>query len=134
MFAAAYGDPKVIRFLIGQGADIKARAFYRDMNALHIASLLNPNPDVMDVLVQAGLPIESETEGDITPLIISISENFNLEVARRLAELGANTKAVDDEYKAAFQIAEERLLYKFGRPQYGKISREFYEQLLKKLQ
>lgn len=133
MFAAAYGDPKVIRFLIGQGADIKARAFIKDMNALHIASLWNPNPDVIDVLVQAGISIESETEGDYTSLVIAISENFNLEVARRLAKLGANTKAVDDEYKAVLQIAEERIDFKFGRARYGFISQEFNEQLLNKL-
>ncbi|MBL4745897.1 MAG: ankyrin repeat domain-containing protein [Flavobacteriaceae bacterium] len=134
MFAAAYGDPKVIRFLIGQGSDIKARAYIKDMNALHIASLWNPNPDVIDVLVQAGISIESETEGDYTSLVIAISENFNLEVARRLAELGANTKAVDDEYKAVLQIAEERIDFKFGRTRYGFISQEFNEQLLNKLQ
>ncbi|MBL4746187.1 MAG: hypothetical protein JKY08_07440 [Flavobacteriaceae bacterium] len=86
------------------------------------------------MLVQAGISIESETEGDYTPLIIAISENYNLKVARRLAELGANTKAMDKDYKAAYQIAEERLEFKLKQPEYGRISKGFNEQLLNKLQ
>ncbi len=33
-----------------------------NINALHVASLFNPKPDVIDVLLKAGISIDSKTE------------------------------------------------------------------------
>ena len=62
MFAAAYNSPEVVRFLLGQGADMGVTAHVLNINALHAASLFNPNPDTAEVLVKAGMPLEAQTE------------------------------------------------------------------------
>jgi hypothetical protein len=131
MFASAYNKPEVVRYLLGQGADIKARAHVLDMNALHVSSLLNPLPDTSEVLVRAGIPLEQETENDYTPLLIAITENPNLEVAEKLAELGANTKAYDENGIAVYNLAKKRINGE-GR-QYISISDTVNERILKKM-
>lgn len=97
MFASAYNTPEVIEFLIGQGADISAQAYVMDLNALHVAALFNPNPESAETLIQAGLPLEGKTSNDYTPLLLAASDNKNLEVVLRLAQLGADTGVYDQK-------------------------------------
>ncbi len=42
--------------------------------------LFNPKPDVIDVLLAAGMKIEAKTENDHTPLLLVASDNQNLEI------------------------------------------------------
>lgn len=109
MFAAAYSTPDAVQFLIDQGADLTAKAYIQDMNTLHIAALYNPNPDVIDVLVAAGLPLEQKVEADYTALLIAASSNQNFEVAERLAHLGADTSVYDPDGKTVAGVLEERV-------------------------
>lgn len=109
MFAAAYNSPEVVRFLLGQGADTSKTAHVQNLNALHAASLFNPNPDTVEVLVKAGMPLEAQTENEYTPLLLAITENRNLEVAERLADLGADTKAYDEDGKNVHTLAQMRM-------------------------
>jgi hypothetical protein len=89
MFAAAYNTPDMVQYILDQGADPLVISLTGDANALHIAASMNPNPDIIDVLIAAGVDIESlMIQGD-TPLLVASEENTNLEVAGRLGELGA---------------------------------------------
>jgi hypothetical protein len=90
MFAAAYNTPEMVQYLLDQGADPMAASFLGDANALHLAAVLNPMPGVIDVLIEAGLDIESRITGGNTPLLMASEENTNLEVVERLVELGAD--------------------------------------------
>jgi ankyrin repeat protein len=98
------------------------------MNSLHIASLLNQNPDVIDVLVKAGIPLEKKTENDYTALLIALGKNKNLEVAERLANLGANTQLYDENGHTAITIAENRVSRRGDK--YVFISKEVNERIL----
>jgi actin-related protein len=97
MFAAAYNSADIVTFLIENGADISAQAYILDLNALHIASLFNPHPDVVQALIEGGFDIESETSTGDSPLIVAALDTPNLEVVQRLVELGANTSAYSSE-------------------------------------
>ena len=109
MFASAYNTPELVQFLISKGANIKAKAYIQDLNALHIASLFNPKPDVINTLLDAGMDIEAKTENDYTPLLLAATDNRNLEVVGRLAELGAEKSALDDKGRTALKIVEARV-------------------------
>lgn len=131
MFAAAYNSPEVVRFLLGQGADASMTAHVLNINALHAASLFNPNPDTADVLVKAGMPLEAQTENEYTPLLLAITENPNLEVAERLADLGADTKAYDERGRNAHTLAEIRM--RGSGSAYVKISDVVNDRILRKM-
>ena len=110
MFAAAYNSADVVRFLIENGADISAVVSMFDLNALHIASLLNPHPDVVEALVRGGFDIESKAPTGDTPLVIAALKNPNLEVVQRLVELGADKTAYSGEDgRTVYGIVSERL-------------------------
>lgn len=108
MFAAAYSTPQALAFLLENGADPLAQAYVRDLNALHVASLLNPQPDVLDVLLSAGLPLEDRVTTGETALLLAVSENPNLEVAERLAALGADTSVSNENGQSLQAIAQAR--------------------------
>jgi hypothetical protein len=93
MFAAAYNSADIVTFLIENGADISATASKFDLNALHIAALMNPHPDVVEALVKGGFDIEGETGAGDTPLVAAALNTRNLEVVQRLVELGADKTA-----------------------------------------
>jgi len=109
MFASAYNTPEVVKFLIGQGANIKATATKEKINALHVASLFNPKPDVIDVLLKAGFAIDGKTKSGFTPLLLAASDNRNFEVAGRLAKQGADKGAYDNKGRTALKLIEARI-------------------------
>ena len=109
MFASAYNTPEVVKFLIANGADTKAKAYIQDLNALHIASLFNPKPDVIDTLLSAGMDIEAKTENGSTPLLLAASDNRNLEVVGRLATKGADRTVYDQKGRTALKFVEARI-------------------------
>ena len=109
MFAAAYNMPEVVQFLIDNGANTSAKAYIQDLNSLHIAALMNPKPDVIDVLLRAGIEIESKTENNHTPLLLAASDNRNLEVVERLALKGSDKSIYDTKGRTAVKIVEARI-------------------------
>lgn len=131
MFAAAYGSPATVQFLLEQGADLEAKAYVMDLNALHLAALLNPNPDMIDTLLDAGFSIESSTQNDFTPLVLAAMDNLNFEVAERLASLGADRTAYDDKGRTAKALIEERIAG--NGDVYTKISNEVNDRILEAL-
>ena len=131
MFAAAYNTPEVVKFLIGKGADTSAKAYVQDLNALHVASLFNPKPDVIDVLLAAGMNIEAKTENDHTPLLLAASDNRNLEVVERLALKGADKGAYDAKGRTALKIVEARI--RGEGDELVKLNDQHVEQVLSKL-
>ena len=132
MFASAYNIPEVVQFLISKGASTKARAYIQDLNALHIASLFNPKPDVINTLLDAGIDIEAKTENGYTPLLLAATDNRNLEVVGRLADLEADMTAVDFKSRSALKIIEERI--SGNGDKYFKISDERNSKILQKIQ
>lgn len=108
MFAAAYNRPEIVAFLLSKGADVGAQAYDRDLNALHIAALRNPHPDVVEALVRAGMPLEARITTGETAILLAASENSNLEVAERLGNLGADTSVYNDRGQPVRAIAERR--------------------------
>lgn len=131
MFAAAYAYPETVEYLIGQGADVSAQAYKMDLNALHLAALLNPDPDVIDVLLDAGFSIEGPTSNGYTPLVLAASDNPNFEVAERLAALGADRSAYDEKGRTAKALIEDRI--NGNGDVYVKISNEVNERVLDRL-
>lgn len=109
MFAAAYNTPEMVQHLLDVGADPLTASFNQDLDALHLAAAMNPNPDVVEVLVRAGVPIEGKTLTGLTPLLLASEENRNLEVPARLADLGADTSAFDPDGKTPLGLVQERI-------------------------
>lgn len=131
MFAAAYSTPEAVKFLVGQGADIHAKAYMGDLTSLHVAALLNPNPDVIDALKAAGADFEASTENDMTALLVACSENQNLEVAERLAQLGADLTTYAPDGLTAKGICESRI--RGEGSSYRRITDEVNERIIKTL-
>lgn len=131
MFAASYNQPEIVQFLLEKGAALGAKAYFQDVNALHLASLLNPNPDVVEALAKAGFDLETKTMNDLTPLILAAQENPNLEVAERLASLGADKTAYDEQGRSAKAVVEERIAT--GEPSFTAISPEWHAKVLEAL-
>lgn len=129
MFAASYNLPEVIQFLLDKGADPSAKAYYQDVNALHLASLLNPNPDAVETLIKAGFALETKTSNGLTPLLLAAQENLNLEVIERLALLGANKGTYDERGRNAKAVVEERIATR--NPHFALISNEWETNLVK---
>lgn len=109
MFASAYNTPEAVKFLIDNGANKLAKSYVLDTNALHIAALFNPNPDVVEMLVSQGFDIEQKTEGETTASLIAAEYNRNLEVVERLAKLGADKEAYDRDGKTALSFVRNRI-------------------------
>lgn len=131
MFAASYNQPEAVQFLLDKGADPSAKAYFQDVNALHLASLLNPNPDVVEALAKAGFDLEAKTLNNLTPLILAAQENPNLEVVERLASLGADKTAYDEQGRSAKAVVEERIAT--GEPRFTAISPEWDAKVLEAL-
>lgn len=109
MFASAYSTPEVVQFLVERGADVLAKATRQNLNALHIASLFNPKPDVIDVLLEVGISIDSKINNGFTPLLLAATDNRNLEVAERLAVKGADKGAYDSKGRTVLKIIAARI-------------------------
>jgi multidrug efflux pump subunit AcrA (membrane-fusion protein) len=132
MFAAAYNSPEVVEFLAGQGADVGAVSYIKDINALHFAALLNPNPETAEALVRAGAKLETPTSTGETAIILAASENRNMEVVERLAKLGSDTSVYDENGVDVRRIVEAR--FNGDREQaFISISPEYQEQVLETL-
>lgn len=132
MFAAAYNQPEVVQFLLEKGADPSIKSYFQDVNALHLASLLNPNPGVVEALARSGFDLEAKTLNNLTPLILAAQENPNLEVVERLASLGADKGAYDEQGRSAKAVVEERIAT--SEPRFTAISPEWDAKVLEALE
>lgn len=131
MFAAAYNSPEMVQHLLDVGADPLTASFNQDLDALHLAAAMNPNPDVVEVLVRAGVPIEGKTLTGLTPLLLASEGNRNLEVPARLADLGADTGVFDPVGKTPLGLVQGRL--EGDGKDYATISDEMDERILQQL-
>jgi hypothetical protein len=132
MFAAAYNSAGIVSFLIERGADISAVATKWNLNALHIACVYNPHPDVVEALIKGGLDIESKISAGDTPLVIAAANTSNLEVVQRLVELGADKNVYSSENgRTPHGIVASRLSERDGRVR--NISDEFNAEVLRML-
>lgn len=133
MLAAAYNSADIVTFLIDNGADTSATASEFNLNALHIAGLFNPHPDVVQALIEGGFDIEGTTSTGDTPLVVAALDNPNLEVVQRLAELGADTSAYSsDAGQTPHGIVAGRLAQRDARIR--KISDEYEAEVLEMLE
>jgi ankyrin repeat protein len=129
MFAAAYNSADIVTFLIERGADISAIAAKWVLNALHIASVFNPHPDVVEALIKGGFDIEGKMSTGDTPLVIAAANTSNLEVVQRLVELGADKNVYSSENgRTPHGIVAGRLSERDGRVR--KISNAFEADIL----
>lgn len=131
MFAAAYGSPQIARYLINQGADIDAQAYVMDLNPLHMAALKNPDPAMIEVLLDAGLSIESPVLNGYTPLLLAASDNRNLEVVEALIDLGADISVYDEDGKSVQSVVQDRI--HGSGDMYVRITDEVNARILEKL-
>jgi hypothetical protein len=128
MFATAYNTPEMVQHILDQGADPLAVSLAGDANALHIAASMNPNPGVIDVLINAGLPLEDRMVKGNTPLLMASEDNTNIEVAGRLVELGADVSSFNDDGITPEGFITQRLGNRGKR--FTKISDEVNERVL----
>ena len=70
-------DPNVIKFLIVNGVDLQHTSG-EGMNSAHYAAAYNPNPKIIDELVQHGLDIKLPDLRPIKPPCISLSAIINI--------------------------------------------------------
>lgn len=132
MFAAGYNTPVIVDFLIEKGADKNFKSYFKDANALHMGALLNPNPDTIEALVKAGINIDSKITDAQTALLLAAEHNQNLEVAEKLAEIGADSEVYNKDGFTAHKIVKMRIEGDLNK-QYIKISDEVNDRILKVL-
>ena len=84
------------------------------------AAGLNPNPEVITVLLQAGAHINARAAGGMTPLMWAAARNKNPEVIAALLDAGADTKAKDSQGRTAFDYAQQNASLK-DTDAYGKL-------------
>lgn len=128
MFAAAYNTPEMVQYILNQGADPLVISLRGDANTLHIAASLNPNPDVIDVLINAGLPLEERLLNGDTPLLLASEENTNIEVVERLVEFGADVSVFNADGITPLGFITQRLGNRGKR--FNEISDEVNERVL----
>ena len=127
LFASAFNSAEMVEALISQGAKLDTREFFKDMNALHVASAYNPKPEVVETLVSKhGMDIEQKANG-LTPLLLASIQNQNLQVVEKLLDLEADTSVVDSEGKDASMHVQDRIEYR-GEG-YRRISEEYDEEV-----
>ena len=105
-----------LRAFLTNGADVGQRLPARPAtgpeggeNALAIAAMVNPSPDVTRGLAQE-LPLDEHFEflQDRTPLMLACAANPSLAVAERLVDLGASVEASDTGLNTPFLLAARR--------------------------
>jgi ankyrin repeat protein len=131
MFAAAYNTPEMVQYILNQGADPLVISLTGDVNTLHIAAYLNPNPDIIDVLIDAGLAIEEPMLNGDTALLLASEENTNIEVVERLVEFGADVSVFNADGVTPLGFITQRLGNRGKR--FNEISDEMNERVLQSL-
>ena len=108
MKAAASGAFQSAQVLIEKGAQVGARQYSNNSQALHdVAAESLGTAAMAKLLIDAGADINAETSGGYTPLIVAAGRG-KTQVAKVLLDAGANVNARGTSNKTALQLAEER--------------------------
>ena len=96
-----------VRQKIYEGASVLERNSY-GVSILMYAASISPNPDVIDVLVDAGAVMSARDEKGQTALMYAASFNANPEVVQRLIERGAKVNVSDKRGWSSLMHAASR--------------------------
>ncbi len=106
MQAALYNNnPEILSTLLNFEADVNL-VNDKSINALMFACL-EPNVEKVKLLLAAGSPINSQSDGGMTPLMWAAMQNSDPEVIAELLRAGADPYMLNDEKKMAFDYAKE---------------------------
>ena len=68
----------------------------------------NPNPEVIDYLMNAGLSLEEETKENLSRiLLIAVKKNPNAGFVRKLIKIGADIEAKDEKGATPLMLAAQ---------------------------
>lgn len=102
--------PEVIRTLIEAGPKIGVAVNAQDKagcTALHFAARKNPDPEVIEVLLNAGAEVNAQDKyGDWTPLHFATKENPNPKIIEVLLNAGAQAWTPDKAGKTPWDYAQ----------------------------
>jgi len=114
------GTPEQVQKEVDAGADVNAQEDTLGFTPLMWAAGLNPNPEVISVLLKAGAHINARVAGGMTPLMWAVARNRNPEVIAALLDAGADAKAKDRQGRTAFYYAQQNASLK-GTDAYGRL-------------
>jgi len=114
------GTPEQVQKEIDAGADVNAQENTLGFTPLMWAAGLNPNPEVISVLLKAGAHINARVAGGRTPLMWAVARNRNPDVIAALLDAGADAKAKDSQGRTALDYARQNASLK-DTDAYGKL-------------
>lgn len=105
--ASFFGHRKIAEFLIGHGADVKAKSTNSNSNTPLHAALAGNHKFVAGLLMGAGADVDAADAEGWRPLHIAAFNN-NLDAMKTLIAQGADVNAVNREGKSALSLAQEK--------------------------
>jgi len=105
--ASFFGHGKIAEFLIGRGADVRARSTNTNGNTPLHAALAGNHKFVAGLLMGAGADVDAADGEGWRPLHIAAFNN-NLDAMKTLIAQGADVNAVNREGKSALSLAQEK--------------------------
>jgi ankyrin repeat protein len=105
--ASFFGHRKIAEFLIGHGADVKAKSTNSNSNTPLHAALAGNHKFVAGLLMGAGADVDASDAEGWRPLHIAAFNN-NLDAMKTLIAQGADVNAVNKEGKSALSLAQEK--------------------------
>jgi ankyrin repeat protein len=105
--ASFFGHRKIAEFLIGQGADVRAKSTNSNSNTPLHAALAGNHKFVAGLLMGAGADVDAADGEGWRPLHIAAFNN-NLDAMKTLIAQGADVNAINKEGKSALSLAQEK--------------------------
>src|SRR5262249_35870087 len=103
--AAHFGHTNAVRWLLGAGADVRARSKNALANQpLHAAAAGKAPGELLPLLLDAGADVNASEHGGFTP-IQQCAENGDLAAAQLLLARGADSRAQADDGRTALAFA-----------------------------
>ena len=103
--ASGNKDPRLVQFLIDQGAKVNAQDAEGE-TPLHGSAERNEEPMDTQTLLDAGAEVDARNNMEQTPLHLAIRSNQSVEVIKVLLANGASTKAASSGGNTPLQWAE----------------------------
>jgi ankyrin repeat protein len=103
--ASQLGNLKIVKYLVENGADINAKAFYEYTPI--IIACLNGRFDIVNYLAKNGADVNARDAYNDTALILA-SEKGHIEIVKCLVEYGADVNALDNHNRTALISAFEK--------------------------
>lgn len=102
-------NEEIIKALLDAGAQTDLRSGPRSgsQSALHLAAIANPNEKVVEVLLNAGMPVNILNREGQTPLMLAAWRNPNPKVISTLLRHGADAKLQDPQGHTAWDYAND---------------------------